>query len=142
MMLPLHPTVRAEVAIGAAVFLTGAAVGVLVEAVEQLRRARRAEREQLRGAGALVDELERDRDELRTQVNALGGRLARAEVARDQLRDAIDEHRGEPGSIVEPRDVALYAAAFPPRVLVSEKRCACVRGAELCDDCRPPAATS
>jgi hypothetical protein len=59
-----HPTARAELAIAVAVFLIGAGIGALVEAAELIAGARRAEREQLRAAGAVLDELEDERDAL------------------------------------------------------------------------------
>jgi hypothetical protein len=89
-----HPTARAELAIGVAVFLIGAAIGVLVEAAELIARARRDEREQLRGAGRLLDELEDERDELRRQLDAA--------AAADTRRQRDAEIAGHPHGSLTP----------------------------------------
>jgi hypothetical protein len=125
----LHPTVRGELLIGAAVFLLGAAIGVLWEAADAMLTARRAEREQLRGAGALLDELEDERDELQRQLDA-GDVGANLEVLaeRDELRrqrehdeagwtrryDEIQRERDELAREVDELQARMIAAAVAP----------------------------
>lgn len=120
-MLTVHPAVRAQAMMAASAFLAGALVGLLAQAVEEVARARRHEREQLQNAGAVLDTIERDRDMLRQRVDQLGAAIAReqlraagAESAQMALNAAIVEHRCTPGAVIDERDQALYAAAAQP----------------------------
>lgn len=142
----LHPTVRGELLIGAAVFLLGAAIGVLWEAADAMLTARRAEREQLRGAGALLDQLEDERDELQRQLDA-GEASPQFFHTREQLRQERDELLRERDEL-QARMVAAAVAPLPLdavreaiakaddgellRDALARTRCACETGHGVC----------